>query len=286
MTNEAERRRLALGDQLRLIREDHNVSGKRLAEITGWAPSKVSRIERNRQPITDSHIVAIAAALELGADTTEELRDELRAIRLEEARWSRQLTVGHRPIQERVRKAEATRSTLSAFSVLFVHGLAQTAGYARRVFEVLADTHESLSDTRGAVGARMDRQQVLYDEDKHFEILMTEAALRLPIASPAVMRGQIDRLMTLADLPNLRLGVIPLGTVMPVMIMHDFSIRDDEVLIELGHTEMVTGDEYDVALYRSVLDRLWLVAVEGDDARPLLARAAADLGQAAGASGA
>ncbi len=278
MTNEAERRRLALGDNLRLIREEHDVSGKRLAEMTGWAPSKVSRIERNRQPITDSDIVAIGAALELGEVITEELRDELRAIRLEEARWSRQLTVGHQPIQERVRKVEATRKTLAAFSVLFVHGLAQTAGYARRVFEILADTHESPADTRGAVGSRMERQQVLYDEDKRFEILMTEAALRLPLAGPAVMRGQIDRLMTLADLPNLRLGVIPLGTVMPVMIMHDFSIRDDEVLIELGHTEMVTRDNHDVALYRSVLDRLWTVAVEGDEARVLLTRVAADLG--------
>lgn len=278
MIDEAQRRRLALGDHLRLIREDHKVSGKRLAEIIGWAPSKVSRIERNRQPITDSDIVAIAAALKLGAENTEELRDELRAIRLEEARWSKQLTVGHRPLQERVRKAEAARTTLAAFSVLYVHGLAQTAGYARRMFEILADTHETLADTRGAVGARMDRQQVLYDEDRTFEILITEAALRLPTAGPAVMRGQIDRLMTLADLPNLRLGVIPLGTAMPVVIMHDFSIRDGEVLIELGHTEMVTSAAQDVALYRSILDRLWTVAVEGNEARALLGRVAADLG--------
>jgi transcriptional regulator with XRE-family HTH domain len=278
VSDDVARRRLALSDHLRLIREEHGVSGKRLAELIGWAPSKVSRIERNRQPITDSDIAAIGAALDLGSQVTEDLRNELRAIRLEEARWSKQLTVGHRPLQERVRKAEATRKTLSAFSALYVHGLAQTAGYARRVFEVLADTHETPRDTTAAVGARMDRQQVLYDEDKTFEILLAEAALRMPIAGPATMRGQIDRLMTLADLPNLRLGVIPLGTVMPVMIMHDFSIRDDEVLIELGHTEMITSNEHDVALYRSILDRLWPVAAEGDDTRALLARVAADLG--------
>lgn len=275
--SDSELRRLALGDRLRLLRQSADLSGKQIAERLGWAASKVSRIERNRQPLTDADVVGLAGVLGLDTAATEELRDELRAIRLEETRWSRQLVAGHRPVQERVRREEAAARSLDAYNVLTVHGLLQTAGYARAVFEVLDDLRGTPRDADAAMRVRLQRQEVLYEPGHQFSMLMTEAALRLSVAPLDVLRGQLDRLIAVADLPDLRLGIIPLGVRLPVLVMHDFAIRDDEVTVELGHTEMTTRDTDDVALYRRILDRLWTVAVAGEDARAMLTRIAGTL---------
>lgn len=275
--SDSELRRLALGDRIRLLRKTAGLSGKQVAQRLGWAASKLSRIERNRQPVTDADIVGLAGVFGLDTGATEELRDELRAIRLEEARWSRQLVVGHHPVQERVQRAEAEARSVDAYNALTVHGLLQTAGYARAVFEALDELRDSPRDVDAAVRVRMQRQQVLYESDRRFTMLVTEAALRLSVAPPDVMRGQLDRLIAVADLPNLRIGIIPLDARLPVLVMHDFSIRDQQVTVELGHTETVTSEPADVDLYRRLLDRLWTVAVTGDAARALIARVAGTL---------
>jgi hypothetical protein len=59
-----------------------------------------------------------------------------------------------------------------------------------------------------------------------------------------VLRGQLDGLLALIDLPNVRIGVIPLGARM---------------------------------LYGRLLDRLWPVALSSAHARALLTRVAAGL---------
>lgn len=97
------------------------------------------------------------------------------------------------------------------------------------------------------------------------------------MASAPVLRGQLDRLVALIDLPNVRIGVVALGARLPVVVMHAFSIRDDTVTVELGHTELVSDDPADLALYGRLLDRLWSVALEGADARALLTRVAVGL---------
>ncbi|WP_245901061.1 helix-turn-helix domain-containing protein [Prauserella shujinwangii] len=274
-------RRLALGDELRLLRESAGLSGKRLAEQLGWPASKVSRIERARQAVTDSDLVAVAAALTLDSVQLAQLRDELRAIRLEEARWSRQLRAGHRPVQDVVAVAERDARRIRGFSITLVPGLLQTAEYARHVFTSLAEMHESPRDTEDAVRARMERQQVLYDETKTIELLMTEAALWFPAAPSSVMLAQIDRLITLQGLPALRLGIIPLGAQLPAGITHNFVMKDDVVTIELITTELATRAPEDVQLFERYLDRLWSVAAEGDDARAILTRAARQVADAA-----
>ncbi|GAA1233555.1 helix-turn-helix transcriptional regulator [Prauserella halophila] len=270
-------RRLALGDTLRLLRGSTGLSGKLLAEQLGWQASKISKIENARQAVTDTDIVDLGRVLDLDHEQVEELRDELRAIRLDEARWARQLRVGHRPLQENVARADQTADRIGVFSLTLVPGLLQTAEYARHVFLSLAEMHDSPRDTDEAVRGRMDRQQVLYDESKQVELLMAESALHYPVAPRNVMLGQIDRLITVQGLPSLRFGIIPLGRRLPAVVAHNFVLKDDAVTVELINTEFTTQDAADAALYRRYFDSLWSVAAEGDDARAILTRIASDL---------
>lgn len=61
------------------------------------------------------------------------------------------------------------------------------------------------------------------------------------------------------------------------MLLHGWWIVDDEVVIELEHTEVRTSDPSDVALYRTLTDKLWSAALTGDAARAVLLRVAAEL---------
>ncbi|PKV95938.1 helix-turn-helix protein [Amycolatopsis echigonensis] len=276
MTSPTERR-LALGDQLRLLRDTAGISGKHLAEQLGWPASKISRIERARQAVTDTDLVAMSAALGLGADEAEQLRNELRAIRIEEARWSQHLRVGHRALQEQVGQEQRDAQHIAVFALTMVPGLVQTAEYARHVFLSLAEVHDTPRDTEAAVGARMERQQLLYAEGKTIELLLTTFAFTNPIAPASVMRAQIDRLIALQGLPTLRLGIIPPGVALPAAVAHTFRIADDTVSVELVNTEVSTRDPGDLALYTNYLAKLWDLAAEGDEARALLMRLARDL---------
>jgi transcriptional regulator with XRE-family HTH domain len=265
-----EERRLALGDQLRLLRDSAGFTGKQLAERLGWPASKISRIERARQTVADADISAICSALDVDAERITELRNELRAVRIEEARWNQQLRVGHRALQEQVGKDESAARRISMFALTIVPGLVQTAEYARHVFASLAEMHDTARDTDAAVGARMQRQQVLYVDDKTIELLLTSFAFTNPIAPPAVMRAQIDRLIAVQGLPSLRLGIIPPGVALPAAVAHTFRIVDDLVSIELINTEVSTREPGDVELYTNYLAKLWDLAAEGDAARALL----------------
>lgn len=267
-----EERWAAYGERLRQLREAAGLSGKRLAESVGWAPSKVSRIQNAEQTITDDDVRIWCRAAAVSEEDTAELLAELRAIRLEQARWKSRLRRGHQPVQTALAQAEQQSTTLRGFQSGMVPGLLQTPDYARAVFTMLAEIKGAPNDADEAVAARLQRQAVLYDSTKHIELLVTEAALRSPIASPAVMAGQYDRLMALIGARTVRFGIVPLDVQLPAPPMHGFSILDDLVTVEVLNTEVSTRDPDDVKMYGDVLDAMWQVAAEGDDARAILTR--------------
>ncbi|MFF5992945.1 MULTISPECIES: helix-turn-helix domain-containing protein [Prauserella] len=268
-----EKRQLTLADTLRGLRERAGFrTGKDFAAHIGWLPSKVSRIENGRTLPSDADVAAWAVAVGGGDLAQIELRDEVREIRLERGRWKRQLRHGHADLQRSTAKAVHDARSIVMVEFFLVPGLVQTAEYARAVFELAAEMHQTPRDSDDAVRERIRRQDVLYDPDKRVEILVAEAALRYPICPPVAMRAQLDRLGNLAGLAHVRLGVLPLDTVLPTVTMHGYTILDDTVTIEVNHTDVVATDPEDVALYRGITDRLWEAAAEGDDARELLSR--------------
>src|SRR5690606_2293583 len=69
-------------------------------------------------------------------------------------------------------------------------------------------------DNRGAiernVDARMRRQAILRrDPPPQLWVILDETALRRLVGGPKVMRGQLTRLIELADAPNITIQVLP-----------------------------------------------------------------------------
>lgn len=129
-----------------------------------------------------------------------------------------------------------------------------------------------------AVQRRMQRQEVLYHPDKRFHFVLTEAALRFRLCEPAVMMGQLDRLVSLTSLPNVKLGVIAFGARYTAPPQHAFWIYDDEkVRVETYSAELDLQQPQEIELYATVFENLAAVASYGRAARAIITQAIDDL---------
>ncbi|WP_033290440.1 helix-turn-helix domain-containing protein [Amycolatopsis jejuensis] len=269
-------RLLEFADGLRQRRIAHApvTTQKALAELLGWREMKVSLIERGKQAITEPELTEWTRVLGVPAKELDALQQELKAIRLDQARWKARLrTSGHEGAQKSFAELEHAAQKIVDVETAIVPGPVQTPAYARVAFEKLARFKGAGGDVAAAVAARMQRQQILYDETKTIELLMFEAALHSRFVPPETMAGQIDRLIAVTHLRNVRVGIVPLDAELEFPPLHGFWLFDDELLsAEAIHTDIVTRDSEDVQLYCDYVAALWKVAAEGDDAREILNR--------------
>jgi transcriptional regulator with XRE-family HTH domain len=262
------RGRQEFGARLRTLREDARLTGTELAARLGWQSSKVSKIEHGKQTASVDDVTAWAREVGGSAELLTDLLADLRAVRVEYRTWARLVKRGTAVRQRAVAPLDAATSLLRAFEPAVVPGLLQTAEYARYVLQSVVELRGFPDDVAESVRARMERQAILYDQEKQFRFLVTEAALRYLVCPPVVLRGQLDRLLAVASLPNIELAVIPTAVQLPFPAMHGFWIYDDKlVLVDTVSAELVLKDRDDIELYVRLFERLWEIAVRGDEAR-------------------
>lgn len=272
------RARAQFGNRLRRLREDAGLNGKQMAVALGWAPSKVSRIETGQRSASLDDIRAWTKAVGASDDVAAELPDAHRVMRVEYERWQLMLRRGHGPKQRARLQLDAATSLFRVFEPNAIPGLLHTAEYARHILTGMTRLRETPDDVEEAVRLRLRRQEVLYESGKQFRFLLTEASLRLAYAPPSTMRGQLDRLLTLASLDTIQIGVLRFGTEIPLLLHNPFWIRDDSlVLVETYSAELALRDPEDVALYERVFGMLWEAADNGGDAQQVLTSAMQDM---------
>jgi transcriptional regulator with XRE-family HTH domain len=266
-----------LAERLYRMRKDARLTGDQLAEHLGWGTgtgrTKVSKIENGRQLPTPDDIRAWAAAAG-HPEAARNLLDMLADAQAAHRQWRGQLRGGHAPVQQDLDRRTKTATRFRNAETVIIPGLLQTAGYARSIMQETADVWGT-TDIDAAVGARMQRQEILYDTSKTFEFVITEAALRLLPCPPQVMSGQLVKLLSL-DLPNVTLGIIPMGVQLRMPLINSFLLLDDVVIIESYGSENIGGED-ESAVYAQVFDHLMAEAVTGDEARQLITAAAASL---------
>ena len=259
--------------RLRELRRDARLTARQLAEAQGWDPSKVSKIENGRQTPSEANLEAWAEACgrpELAA----ELIASLRTLETHYIQFRRKLRAGLAANQRAFGEMEAVASAIRNFENVFVSGLLQTPEYARYRLAESLDRSGARDDLDEAVAARMQRQQVLYRKGRKFHFVLTEAALRYRVCPPEVMAGQLDRLMTLSTLPNMRFGVIPFEVQYPIGPLHGFWIFDDQLVsVENFTAALRITQPGEVADYLQVFDRLAEIALYGSPARAIVTRA-------------
>lgn len=270
-------RRLAA--QLKTRRTNAGVTGRHVARTCGWQESKITKIESGEQFATDDDLRAYLTAINLpdqDRDTVVGEWDDLRR----EIRKRELLQRGLAEVQHDTAAEEALTTAIRVHSSHVVPGLLQTPGYARALLGIVRAFYDrGTDDLDAAVDARMRRQHVLY-RGIPITLIVTEAVLRTPLADNGVMLDQIEKIrgLMLADVPGLRIGVVPLDMHLPVLPTHAYWVEDYDqdttVTVELVGSEINERDPWQIKKYREHFTELEQIALFDDDARALLARIA------------
>jgi transcriptional regulator with XRE-family HTH domain len=274
-----------LGTQLRRLRELAGVSGRELAQRIGISQSTVSRIEAGRSVPSLPVVAAWALEVDASVETRERLALLTEALYSEVNPWRAMLGAGGH-VQGDIQEQEEQARHVRVFQPSVVPGLLQTAEYARRVFSLSQVPHAG-DDLAAAVAARLQRQVALYRDDKQFDFLVTEAALRWRPGLPKLLLAQLHQIMSVNTLDNVSIGLIPLEVEARTFMSHGFVIYDVEdevalVSVDTIHANVVVRTAEDVDLYRQRWSLLSQMAVFGEDADKFLARVAADVRATAG----
>lgn len=269
--------RHALGQRLRQLRQESGLTGRQVAESLSWPASKVSKLENGRQTPTDDDIRAWTR-ITRAEGKTESLLTSLHTLEMQHAEWQQQLKTGLRPHQDEIADLDARTGLFRAFEPTFIPGLLQTAEYARARFTQSITVFKVPNDINEAVRTRIRRQEILYQPDKRFHFVLTEATLRYRLCEPAAMLGQLDRLVTFAALPNVRLGIIGFETAYAVAPTHGFWLLDnDRVMVETFSAELNLAQVHEIDLYSGIFERMATVASYGRAARAIVTRVIDDL---------
>ena len=222
--------------------------------------------------------------VERWAEVTRASRDELaelaalvEQVATQAVSWHTLHRLGLSSKQQAIAELEARVSTIRVFQPVAVPGLLQIPEYARLVMQ-MGYSGESVTDE--AVMARLERQRILYDLEKRFEFVITEGALRFTVGPPEVMLAQYDRLLSVAGLPNVELGILPLARPAPVPYMHAFQRFGDELVsVETYTAELQVSEARELARYAQVFDTLREAAEAATEALRRLLRDISASGQ-------
>lgn len=105
-------------------------------------------------------------------------------------------------------KIEQTATDIRIYEPELVHGLAQTEDYARAA--ISTNRAYSAQHVDRLVQARMARQQRLDGPNPpRLVVVMSEAAIRIGVGEPSVMRAQLVHLVALGKRPSVEIRIVP-----------------------------------------------------------------------------
>jgi transcriptional regulator with XRE-family HTH domain len=200
--------RILLGTQLRKLREAQGVTRDQAGYAIRSSGSKISRLELGR---VSFKIRDVEDLLSLYGVTEPDSRAPLLSLAKQANSpgwWHQYSDVLPDWFQVYVGLEEAA-TLIRTYEVQFVPGLLQTEEYGRAAASIgYATVHAD--EVARRVSLRMTRQALLNRPNApRLWAVIDEAALRRPIGSPDVMRGQLERLIEATKMPNVTLQLLP-----------------------------------------------------------------------------
>jgi transcriptional regulator with XRE-family HTH domain len=229
--------------------------------MPGFTQSKVSRLETGRTTPSLADIGAWAQATNASREEVTELAGLVEQLAVATTSWRILHHLGRTEKQQDIAELERESQAIRIFQPVMVPGLLQIAEYARRVISM--SLAAPLTDV-GQAMARMERQAILYDPGRQFEFLLTETAVRWCPGPSEMMRAQLDRLASVASLPNVKLGFIRLDAEPAVPFLHPFVVFEAQqtvITVETFTAELSIRDPADIPTFHHYLDKLRAMAL-------------------------
>lgn len=204
-------RRWQLTESLRQLREQAGLTmveaAERLRQQPGkWSRSKLQRIETREQGVKIREVEQLLDLYQVDATVRASLLD-LAATAHERGYW---LAI-RKDLPEDMHSLLDVEAALTAqrqFETMLIPGLLQTADFARALMSgVSPELTGDIIERR--VMARMARQQVLTKANPlRLHAIIEEAILERQVGTPAIMRGQLRRLIDEAQSEHITIQVL------------------------------------------------------------------------------
>jgi hypothetical protein len=180
---------------------------------------------------------------------------------------------------------EQAAELIRSYEVQFVPGLLQTDAYARAVIMLGHGTARSEEIDRRAE-LRAARARILTrPEPPRLWVVLDEAVLHRPIGGVEALRAQVQWLLEVTDMPNVRLQVMPFKSGGHPATGGAFSILrfpqqdlPDVVYIEHLTSALDLDKPEDVDLYTAAIGQLFIEAAPPQNTPDIFRRSLRDLG--------
>ncbi|WP_280482388.1 helix-turn-helix domain-containing protein [Nocardia cyriacigeorgica] len=251
--------RIALGGQLRKLREGKGITREAAGDAIRGSHAKISRLELGRTGFKERDIRDLLTLY--GVHDPEERESFLELARkANEPGWWHRYSDLLPSWFGTYLGLEQAATKIRTYEAHLVPGLLQTPEYTRAVVTLGYED----ADTDRRVAVRQRRQEILHRSDPPFVwAVIDEAALHRPVGGADVHRAQMHHLAELAQLPNVTIQVVPYSAGEHAAAGSSFSILRfaEPELPDIVYLEHLTSALYldrreDLALYLSVMDRL------------------------------
>jgi transcriptional regulator with XRE-family HTH domain len=236
---------MLVGAKLRRLRTDLGLSREEAAEAIRASEWKIHRLENGQVGFKERDLVDLLDRYQV-SDPAEV--DELLAMAREANApgwWQRYGDVLPQWFRAYV-DLESAAALIRTYEGQFIPGLLQTDDYMRAVIHG-AHLDESAEEVGRRVRLRMARQTLLTREHPpRLWAVVDEAALRRPVGGREVMRGQVERLIEAAKLPNVTLQVLGFDSGAHPAMVGSFSVLrfPDQELPDVVYLEHLTSASY------------------------------------------
>ncbi|AJE39484.1 helix-turn-helix domain-containing protein [Streptomyces nodosus] len=229
----------AYGMLLQHLRKRRGLSQQQLGDAIGYSLEQVASVEQGRRPAKAAFTSAADRVLEADG-SLEVLQDEVDRAKL--PRFFRNVAL-----------LEAEALSRFSYDPLLIPGLLQTEAYAQALLEAhFPPLDEEIVEQR--VAARLARQALLSRGNPPvvFVFIVEENALRRVVGSRAVMREQLEHLLTCAQMRNVELQVMPTARgahsgLNGPMVLLESTDRKRHVYVEAQDVVTIRSDEDEVS---------------------------------------
>ncbi|MFI5792640.1 helix-turn-helix domain-containing protein [Streptomyces sp. NPDC051677] len=263
-----------LGGELLRLRDAAGKTQQQAAESINATGTKIVKMERGWVPMRDPDIRVLCEFY--GLDEPTSLARLLELARLDRERrrargwWRNRLDAG--ATAEYI-AMEDIASRIRNWQSALIPGLFHTPEYTRALAVAEGDWDDP-DEIERWVEVKQRRQERLSGERPlHLHAVIWEAALRQQIGGPEVMRAQLERLLEHAELPNVRLQVLPFRAGAHPCISGPFSILSfaEGEALDVVQSDTVTGmvwaeNESESSTYSVLFDRTSRLSLAPRDA--------------------
>jgi transcriptional regulator with XRE-family HTH domain len=275
------RRRLAA--ELRALREQAGLTLEEVAGRLEWSGGKISRIENARVGVLPRDVKFLLGVYGVAEDSS--LWNQLLALARESRQkgWWRDFGDAVPEGFETFVGLEAEAAALRSFEPECVPGLLQTEDYAHAVIRASMLT-ASEEEIGRHVALRMARQARLSGRDApSWWVVLGEAAIRRTIGGPDVMRAQLERLLSAADLASATVQVLPFSAGAHPGLDGAFTILGFPGDPDVVYVHYYTGTVYlekpdDTGAYSLMFDHLRALALAPGASLEMITQARDELG--------